>query len=266
MDIVNNFPLSRSGRNPLEVATQAVKEAGEVLVKHFYSQKTITRKGRGNLVTDVDTLSEKIILDLLKNEYPEHNVLSEESNSFTTVTGYTWIVDPIDGTNNYVFGIPYFCVNVALVNNNDIVLGLTFDPVKKELFYAEKGKGAYLNGSSIHVSNVNLLKDSLLGFDLGYDDNHGKKMLEITSKLRDKVHCLRLIGSPALGLAYVACGRITIYFQGNLYPWDIASGLLLIREAGGMVVSWQGNQADFKDAKIIASNSLLYPQLAGYFG
>ena len=254
------MPLSRSGRTPLEVATYAAQEAGEVLVAHFASKKMIKHKSRGNLVTEVDTLSEELIVNLLKDEYPDHRVLSEETNAATPVSGYTWIVDPLDGTNNYVFGIPNFCVNIALVHNDDILLGITYDPFKRELFYAEKGRGAYLNNSLVQVTRINLLKDSLVGFDMGYHDEQGKKMLSIANKLWGQVHCIRMMGSSALGLAYVACGRMSLYFHRHIYPWDIASGLLLVREAGGMVVDWQGNKAKFHMKEIIASNELLCQQ------
>lgn len=256
--------LSRSGRSSLEIATQAVQEAGKVIVDRFYFQKAIKQKSRGNLVTEVDTLSEELILKLLKDEYPDYQVLSEETNSFATVTGYTWIVDPLDGTNNYVFGIPNFCINIALVNNEDILLGITYDPMKSELFHAEKGKGAYLNNSLVRVSQIGLLKDSLVAFDLGYNDEQGKRMLDIADKLWGRVHCMRMMGSSALSLAYVACGRMTIYLHRHIYPWDIASGLLLIREAGGTVTDWMGNQANLQDEKIIASNKKLRQQLIEY--
>ncbi len=256
----NNLLLSRSGKTPIEIATQAAKEAGEILVDHFTSNKTIKQKGRGNLVTEVDALSEKLVLDLLNTEYPQHLVLSEETRFSTSVVGYTWIVDPLDGTNNYVFGIPHFCVNIALVSNDEILLGVTYDPMKRELFHAEKGKGAYLNSVSLRVSQMGLLKDSSIGFDLGYNDTEGKNMLDIANKLCGRVHCMRMMGSAALGLAYVACGRISLYFHRFIYPWDIASGILLVREAGGEVVDWQGKQVGFRSEKLIASNKLLYEQ------
>ena len=253
----NSLPLSLSGKTPREVAVQAVQEAGKVLVAHFTSKKAIKHKSKGNLVTEVDTLAEKLILDLLKAEYPDHQVLSEEINPATPVAGYTWIVDPLDGTNNYAFGIPHFCVNIALVNNDDILLGVTYDPTKKELFYAEKRKGAYLNNSPVRVSQIRLLEDALVGFDLGYNDEEGKRMLGVADKLWGGVHCMRMMGSSALGLAYVACGRTSLYFHRHLYPWDIASGLLLVREAEGEVIDWEGNQAGFQMKGIIASNPML---------
>lgn len=261
---VSNLSLSQSGRSPLEVATQAAREAGEFIVDRFYSRKTVKHKSKGNLVTEVDILSEQLILRLLRDEYPDYNVISEETNSLSTVKGYTWIVDPLDGTNNYVFGIPNFCINIALANDDDVLVGLTYDPIKEECFHAEKGKGTYLNGSLVKVSQVDLLRDSLAGFDLGYSDEQGKKMLDITDRLWGHVHCMRMMGSSALGLAYVACGRMTFYLHRQVYPWDIASGLLLISEAGGRVINWEGYQATFQDEKVIAVNNRLYQQLIGY--
>ena len=253
----SNPLLSRSGKTPLEVATKAAKKAGKILVDHFGSTTVIKQKSRGNLVTEVDALSEKLILDLLRVEYPNHRVLSEETNSSTTVEGYTWIVDPLDGTNNYVFGVPHFCVNIALAENHEILLGLTYDPMKKELFHAEKGHGAHLNGKPLQVSQVPVLEDSLVGFDLGYNDAEAKLLLSAANKLWGRVHCMRMMGSAALGLAYVACGRMSLYFHRYIYPWDIASGILLIREAGGDVVDWEGKRASVASQKVVASSKRL---------
>jgi len=263
---MNNLPLAQSGRSALEVATQAARKAGKILLAHFHSEKEIKHKGKGNLVTDADILSEKLIVELLKREYPACNILSEEASSTTRVTGYTWIVDPLDGTNNYVFGIPFFCTSIALVKDEDILLGVTYDPLRDELFRAEKGRGAYLNDSAIHVSRESSLQASLVGLDLGYSAEQSKKMLDIAAELLDHVHCLRIMGSASLGLAYVACGRVNLYFHRFVYPWDIASGLLLIREAGGKVTDWQGKPASFHTKEIIASNRELHQEFTGYFG
>ncbi len=262
---MNNLPAAKSGRSALEVAIAAAKEAGNVILSHFGSQRQITHKSKGNLVTDADILSEKFILELLKDEYPDCDILSEESNSSAPLTDYTWIVDPLDGTNNYTFGIPFFCINIALVKGEDILLGVTYDPVRKELFRAEKGRGAYLNDSAIQVSTKDSLQASLVGFDLGYSHERGEEMLDIANKLWGQVHCVRLLGSSSLGLAYVACGRINLYFHRYLFPWDVASGLLLIREAGGEITDWQGKPASFRTIEIIASNHRLHQEFMTHF-
>jgi myo-inositol-1(or 4)-monophosphatase len=263
---MSKLPVATSGKDALEVASTAAKKAGEILLTHFGSVKQVTRKGQGNLVTEVDILSEKAIIDLLKKEYPDFGVLSEESHSSTSITGYTWIVDPLDGTNNYTFGIPFFCVNIALVQNENILLGVTYDPVRGELFQAEKEKGACLNGSKIHVSTISSLQESLIGLDLGYSQDRGRQMLDTVNRLWGQVHCVRLMGSSSLGLAYAACGRISLYFHRYLFPWDIASGLLLVREAGGEVVDWEGEPAGYRNTELIASNRGLQHQFLQLFG
>jgi myo-inositol-1(or 4)-monophosphatase len=249
-----DLPPALSGRSALEVASAVAKKAGELLLTHLGSVKQVRRKSQGNLVTDVDFLSETLILDFLKKEYPDFGVLSEESNSSTPITGYTWVVDPLDGTNNYTFGIPFFCVNIALMRDETILLGVTYDPIRKELFKARLGEGAYLNESPIRVSTVSSLSESLIGLDLGYSHDMGKKMLETVNWMWGQVHCIRLLGSSSLGLAYVACGRVSLYFHRHLFPWDIASGLLLVREAGGEVVDWKGKKANFRETELVASN------------
>lgn len=263
---MSNLPVARSGKNALEVASTAAQKAGEILLSHFGSVKEIKRKSQGNLVTDADLLSEKLIIDFLKREYPDFGILSEESNSSTTIRDYTWVVDPLDGTNNYTFGIPFFCVNIALVQNDDILLGVTYDPMRKELFLAETGKGAYLNEAPIRVTTINSLRESLIGLDLGYSHDRGKQMLDTVNRLWGQVHCVRLMGSSSLGLAYVACGRVSLYFHRYLFPWDIASGLLLVREAGGEVVDWRGRRATFRDTELVASNLRLQREFMQHFG
>jgi myo-inositol-1(or 4)-monophosphatase len=259
------LPVALSGRSAREVASTAAKKAGQVLLDHFDSVKKVKRKGQGNLVTNVDILSEKLILDFLAKEYPDFGILSEESNASTSITGYTWVVDPLDGTNNYTFGIPFFCVNIALVRDETIVLGVTYDPIRRELFMAQVGEGSYLNESPIHVPKARLLPESLIGLDLGYSHDMGRKMLETMNRLWGQVHCVRLLGSSSLGLAYVACGRVSLYFHRYLFPWDIASGLLLVREAGGEVVDWKGEKANLRATELVASNIRLQREFLQHF-
>ncbi len=251
---MTNLPLSRSGKNVLEVAVKAAKQAGEILINSFQFQTETRSKGRGNLVSEVDILSETAMIEILKDEYPDFAFVSEESNHFFPDSGFVWVIDPLDGTNNYVFGIPFFCVNLALVGDKNILLGITYDPLRKELFYAEKGKGTYLNGSPLYVSKKTSIQDCLVGLDLGYDAHRGRETLDIMINLWTKVHALRVMGSASLGLAYVACGRIDLYLHRFLYPWDIASGILLVKEAGGKVANWDGIEADIHTTDIIAAN------------
>jgi len=261
---MHNLPPAKSGKNALEVAITAAKEAGEILLSHFGSQRQVRHKSKGNLVTDADILSESFILEFLQNEYPNFSILSEESNPSAPTADYTWIVDPLDGTNNYTFGIPFFCINIALAKGEDILLGVTYDPLRNELFHAEKGRGAYLNDSLIRVSEERSLQASLIGLDLGYSHERGTEMLHMVNRLWGQVHCVRLMGSSSLGLAYVACARVNLYFHRYLFPWDIVSGLLLVREAGGEVTDWQGKPASFLATEIIVSNNQLHHEFLAH--
>jgi myo-inositol-1(or 4)-monophosphatase len=261
-----DLPLSQSGKKALEVVSTAAKKAGDILLANFGSVKQVKHKSQGNLVTEADILSEKFIIDALRKEYPDFGVISEESQPSIATNSYTWIIDPLDGTNNYTFGVPFFCVNIALVRDEDILLGVTYDPVRRELFHAEVGRGAYLNESRIRVTGLGCLRECLIGLDLGYSQDRGKQMLDTVNRLWGRVHCIRLMGSSSLGLAYVACGRVSLYFHRYLFPWDIASGLLLVREAGGEVADWQGRQAFFQDTEVVASNLKLQREFLQNFG
>lgn len=258
---MSTTPIARSGKSAIEVAIQAAQKASDVLLTNFQAEKGVQHKGKGNLVTEIDLLAEKTVIEILKQEYPDHKILSEETNPSTYASGYTWIIDPLDGTNNYVYGIPFFCTNVALAMDEDILVGVTYAPMTREMFWTEKGKGAYLNDSQIHISDVSVLEAAMIGFDLGYNDGEAREMLSLATKLWGEVHCIRMIGSSSLGLAYAAAGRISLYCHRFVYPWDIAPGLLLIEEAGGIVTNWEGHPATIRSTQIIASN----PRLHGDF-
>ncbi len=251
------LPRSVHRKSALTVARHAAIEAGKILKGRFGLRHEMKVKGKRNLVTEGDLLSEKQIIGFLTEEFPGHGILSEEAGSCKKGDEYTWIIDPLDGTNNYYFGIPFFAVNIALSRNGEIVLGLTYDPMRNEMFQAVKGKGAFLNGKKIQVSKLPSLDGAALGVDLGYQAERSIELLALVEKLWPHVHCLRLMGSSALGLAYVSAGRLSLYFHKYVYPWDIASGLLLVREGGGDVVTFAGRAANMEDKDIIAANKSL---------
>ena len=237
------IPVSTSGRSGLDVAIDAARRAGKVILDRYHTQKEISFKGRADVVSDVDLLAEKAVLELVQEEYPSFGVLSEESAPVASKSGYTWVVDPLDGTRNYVMGVPHFCVVVALALQEDVLLGVTYDPVREEMFVAEKGKGAYVNDVPMEVSQKQEITDCTLGFDMGYVDEKAGIALDMVRALWPGIQGLRLMGSAALGAAYAASGRTDIYFHHHLSPWDIASGLLLVSEAGGYVVDRHGQPA-----------------------
>jgi len=253
------LPASRSGRPALQIASRVARAAGSIILSAFSSRdKKVTVKGKSNLVTEADYLSEQAILKELKAEFPTCGVLSEESGATVSDSPFTWVVDPMDGTNNFSFGIPFFAVNLALLHRDDVVLAITYDPVRDELFHALRGQGAFLGDKPLRVSAKTDLKDALVGFDMGYDMERGSEMLEAARKLWTRVFSFRIMGSGALGLAYVAAGRLDLYVHRRLYPWDIAPGKLLIEESGGTVSDWEGKPAPIQTPAIIAGNPDLH--------
>ena len=255
------IPPSVSGRSALEVSIDAARRAGSVVRDRFLTDKEVGFKGRNDIVTDVDLESERIILDLVRSEFPQFSILSEESNPVETDSPFTWVIDPIDGTRNFAEGIPHFCVVVALAKGADTVMGVTYDPIKEETFTAQVGQGAHLNGEPISVSTREAIPDCVLGFDLGYVDDKAATAMDMLRHLWPGFQTMRLMGSSALGMAYAAAGRVDLYFHHALSPWDSASGLLIAREAGGNVVDRQGQNANLFTPSVIVSSQ----QLIGRF-
>jgi myo-inositol-1(or 4)-monophosphatase len=260
------LPKSIHKNSAFLVARHAALEAGKILKYRFGLINEIQFKGKRNIVTEADKLSEKAIIKILENEFPDFGILSEESPEKHSDGEFTWIIDPLDGTNNYYFGIPLFCVNIALAWRGDVVMGITYDPMRKELFHGIIGKGCFLNIDRIFVSKVTTMDKASVAVDMGYDEESAKSLINIAANLRPKSHCLRLLGSSSLGLAYVASGRLGLYFHKYIYPWDIASGLLMIHESGGEVRNFQGSIATIHDKQIIAANKKLLKEFLTSFG
>jgi len=251
-------PLSQSGKEALDVAATAARKAGEILKAHFREDRQVQYKGRANIVTDVDLHAENSLKSLLQSEYPDHSILSEESEPLRGDSDYAWILDPLDGTNNYSFGIPFFSTVIALSKGEDVLLGIVYDPLRDELFSAQKGKGAFLNNNPICVSRKTMVQESLIGLDLGYVDEKGKRVLEFITSLWPNVYAFRIMGSSALAMAYAACGRLDLYFHLLIYPWELASGQLLVTEAGGVMTDWEGRPLRTGESPIIASNKAVH--------
>ncbi|MBF8267049.1 MAG: inositol-phosphate phosphatase [Dehalococcoidia bacterium] len=255
---MGGLPLSRSGLSALEVALRVAEEAGRTLVDKLHGEKQVSHKGRANLVSDVDKLAERQIIAGLRREFPDAGFLAEESEPVASNSGYTWIIDPLDGTRNYVMEIPFFSMVIALAKGDDLLLGLTYDPVRRDMFQAVKGQGAFLNGEPIHVSAKTELEQALLGYDLGYVDEAAGAAIEMMLRLWPNLQGMRMMGSAALGLAYAACGKWDLYFHHSLAPWDLASGLLLVREAGGVVTDKHAGPATLRSESVIATGRGLH--------
>jgi len=247
-----DLPLSRSGRTAPEVARRCAQEGARIVMEGLGKAQDVRAKGRGNIVTAADLASERAIQEILAVEYPDHSVLSEETAATARSEGWTWVVDPLDGTRNYLSGIPMFCINIALCHNGEPLLGMTFEPVRGEEFFALSGAGAFLNERPIRASTKESVMASVLAIDMGYDDARAGRALSLVRELWPGMQSLRVIGSAALGLAYAACGRFDLFVHHMLYPWDVAAGMLLVREAGGAITDRDGGPVGIRSEGVIA--------------
>ena len=251
-------PLSNSGKNSFEVADYAVHLAGNILTERFITAKDVNFKSEGNPVSDVDIEVEQAVISHLQSEFPSFSILSEESPPIETDSPYSWIIDPLDGTRNYISGIPHFCTTIALSKNGSVLLGITYDPIRKETFSSQKGLGAFINQSPLSVSKKQNLKSSILGLDIGYYADHAKAATKLVQDFQYQTQAIRILGSAALGLAYAASGRLDIYCHFSLEPWDLAAGILFIQEAGGVATDMQLKPADLHSKSVLVSNSALH--------
>lgn len=248
----------------LGIAIKAARLAGQVIVNHLgkISERDIGLKQAFDFVTSVDRESEKVIIDTIKEHSPDHHFLAEESLKEFGKGGYRWIIDPLDGTTNYIHSYPVFSVSIALEYEGEIIVGVILDPLRDELFLAKKGAGAFLNGNTIKVSEVSTLRESLITTGFPF---RSKEMIDPYLKLFKnlflKVSDLRRAGSAALDLAYLACGRCDGFYELGLSPWDIAAGSLLIKEAGGVVTDFGGGPHYLRTGNIIAGTPAVHKEI-----
>lgn len=259
----DNGQLQELGRTAIEAA----HAAGAIALHGFRGDLQVRVKGRKDIVTQFDTAAEDAAISLIRGRYPEHGFLAEESGRSRPREGsqppVEWAIDPIDGTHNYALQLPFWCCSVAAIDTESdrVVAAAVFDPLHGETFSAMAGHGAFLNGEPLHVSREATLDDAALGFDMGYDPAVAAGMLQLAYELRANVNRLRLLGSAALALTYVAAGRLDGYFHMRLQPWDVAAASLLIVEAGGQISDWQGNPIKWVPGSALATNGVLHPAL-----
>ncbi len=246
----------------IDVAVESAVKAGDYAKKRKGKIRSISYKGEINLVTDVDKICEDIIVGTIKKYFPSHSILSEEGYTKVTPAEYRWVIDPLDGTTNYAHGLPIYSVSVALERNDEIVLGIVYDPEREELFKAERARGSYLNKKRIRVSKTRNLKRALLvtGFAYNIRRTTQDNMNYFTRFLKTS-RAVRRLGSAALDLSYVACGRLDGFWEMSLHPWDSAAGLLIVREAGGKVTKFDGSPYTHYDKEILATNSKIHTQM-----
>jgi len=248
-----------------ECALQAVYEAGDIALSYFNSTNlNVREKSLNNLVTQADVETEEHIVAHIKKIFPDHSFFAEENHHNGTMNEeHVWIIDPIDGTNNYAHGIPHFCISIAYAHNGNVVHGVVYDPVRKELFCASKGQGAFLNNTPITVSQRRVLQESIITTGFNYD--RGRIMEKTLETIRtlfvSHIQGLRRTGSAALDMCWVAAGRFDGYFEYLLSPWDFAAGMIIVREAGGICGDCRGKTLNVHANSVAASNPHIYEEL-----
>ncbi|OFV98224.1 MAG: inositol monophosphatase [Acidobacteria bacterium RIFCSPLOWO2_12_FULL_54_10] len=249
----------------LGAAIHIARQAGTVLLPFFERRVAVEYKGDVDLVTEADRASEKLIVDRLKTWFPDHAILAEESGSHRGNSAYRWYVDPLDGTTNFAHGFPVFAVSIALEKNGEIILGVVYDPTRDELFEAEKGGGARLNGKPLRVSNISRLEEALVATGFPSKKRHRNPNIHFYHQFNMRTHGVRRPGAAAIDLSYVAAGRLDGFWELNLNPWDVAAGMLLIEEAGGKITDLPGDKYLLDASSVVASNGLLHNQITDLF-
>jgi len=256
------------------LAEGIARQAG-ALLRGFYTKGVATEyKGDVDLVTEADRASEQLIVAKLKEAFPSHGVYGEEGTRSGLDSEYRWYVDPLDGTTNFAHGFPAFCVILGLEKraaglaadaDGEMVAGVIYDPLRNEMFSAEKGKGAWLNGRAIHVSKIATLQESLTGTGFPSQKRHGSPNVHFYQEITLRSHGVRRAGSAGLDLAYVACGRLDGFWEFNLNPWDTSAGVLMVEEAGGRVTHFDGGSFTLDSREVLATNGLIQGEMVHLF-
>jgi myo-inositol-1(or 4)-monophosphatase len=249
--------------------TAIAREAGALLMQYFHQGLKIEYKGDADLVTAADRASEALIRERIRAQFPSHDVLGEEQGLNDQGSDYRWYVDPLDGTTNFAHGYPVFCVSMALEHcasdERTRVAAVVYDPTRNELFAAERGKGAHLNGSAIHVSKIAELKECLVATGFPSHKRHKNPNIHFYHQITLRTHGVRRAGSAALDLCNIACGRYDGFWEFNLNPWDTAAGVLLVEEAGGKVTRFDGTPFELNSRETLGSNGLVHEALLHEF-
>lgn len=249
-----------------KIALEASLRAGEVLVNNLGKDRkdlSIETKGMNDFVTGADKASQQVLLDTIKEHFPEDLILAEEGEHQPQgKQEFTWIIDPLDGTTNFVHGLPLSSISIAYKNAEQVVGGVVYQPFLDEIFVAEKDKGSYFNGRKIAVTTAGKPEDALLGAAFpSRDYTYLKHYFNLQYELMQQVHDIRRLGSAAIDLCYVACGRFDAYCELGLKIWDIAAGSLILTEAGGKITDWRGGDEFWENGSFVASNTRLHPWL-----
>jgi myo-inositol-1(or 4)-monophosphatase len=267
---MTNLTKSNSNESFVPAMSAIAREAGALLMHHFHQHLKIEYKGEADLVTAADRAAEVLIRERIREQWPTHDVLGEEQGLSDQGSEYRWYVDPLDGTTNFAHGFPVFCVSIALEHHalehkGQRIAAVIYDPTRDELFSAEQGRGAQLNGESIHVSKTAELKESLLATGFPSQKRHKNPNIYFYHQITLHSHGVRRAGSAALDLCNVAAGRFDGFWEFNLNPWDTAAGVLIVEEAGGKVTRFDGSAFEINSRETVASNGLIHQALLREF-
>ena len=259
--------MSFDKSKPLKIALKAAEAASKIIQSYakggFQSETKVVGDSELGLVTKADLEAEACIVDTIKTEFPSHSFLAEESHDDAVTAEHLWVIDPLDGTNNFAHGIPHYSVSIAYYENQNAKCGVIANPATGEVFWTEQGRGAWLGDQPVAVSSETELKDAMIATGFYYDRGYMmKQTLESIEKLfQNNIRGIRRFGSAALDLAYVGCGRYTAFFEYQLYPWDFAAGKLFVEEAGGTTTDCTGNPIPIQSTTMLASNTKLHDQI-----
>ena len=243
----------------LEIAVEAARQVGQILLEEFGRPKEISFKGLRDIVTETDLAAQAQAIEIIRSRYPDHDIWAEEASQTPDgASDYCWIVDPLDGTTNYSRGLPCFSVSIALSHRGELILGVVYDPLRDQMFQAQRGQGAYLNDDRIQVSAAKRLMDTVVGLDWAHEQELRCRTAQLVAEVAPKVRTLRNTGSAALGLCSVAAGWTDAYFHLSLKPWDVAAASVMIQEAGGAISDLAGLPWRLGAGGCLASNSLIH--------
>lgn len=249
----------------INIAVRAARQAGSIIIRHLNQLEMleVVEKGRNEFVSQVDRLAEEAIIEVIRDYHPDHSILAEESGE-TGNHEYQWIIDPLDGTTNYLHGFPVFCVSIAVAHEGKIEHGVVYDPLRQEVFTASRGQGAHLDGRRIRVSKRTRMSQSLIatGFPYRMNKQFIDDYLAMLKTVIEDSAGVRRPGSAALDLCYVAAGRVDGFWEIGLNVWDIAAGALMIREAGGRISDYRGTEKYLENGNVVAGNPRIYAALS----
>lgn len=242
-----------------QTANSAIEKATQIVMEAYNLPKITEYKGRTDLVTKTDRQSEKIIISEIRKVFPKHGIIAEESERINIESEYQWIIDPLDGTTNFVHGYPSFGISIGILHNDEIICGIVKELPSNRTYSAIKGKGAFCDGKPIHVSDVNSLSKSLLVTGFGYE--HGEKWsanMKLFKQFTDITHGVRRLGAAAVDLCHVACGNVEGYWEFDIKPWDTTAGVIIVKEAGGIITKMDGSNYSINNPQILATNGKIH--------